>query len=126
VPVAGLANFSSDGSAIATAGAILVGPVTTSPTTTLAGLNPAFGNWNGGPIPGRAVFRLVSLITNTDGSLFARRTFQAVVTPNSDKNQFSGTYSFTVMDSDNNVITTGSGTITGTPIPHFLPPASAP
>lgn len=121
IPVAGLANFTSDGGAIATAAGILVGPVTsTQPTTPL---NTAFGNWNdGGPI-GHAAFKLISLITNANGSLYATRTFQAIVAPSSDGSEFSGTYSFTVVDANGNVIASGSGSISGTLITHFLPPA---
>jgi hypothetical protein len=126
IPVAGLANFTSDGGAIATAAGILVGPVTpsssTSPTTPL---NPAFGNWNGccQPISGENALSLVSLITNSDGTLFATRVFNAIVTVTS--GTFSGTYSFTVTNSAGTVISTGSGTINGTLIPHFLPPGSS-
>jgi hypothetical protein len=123
IPVVGLANFNSDGGAIATAGAILAGPPAATSTTPGTG-NPALGNWNGGPIPGHAVFKLVSLITNADGSLAATRTFQAEVTPQSEEAQFSGSYSFSIADPLNNLIISGSGTITGTQIPHFLPPAS--
>jgi hypothetical protein len=121
IPVAGLANFTSDGGAIATAAGILVGPVTsTTPTTPL---NPAFGNWNDGGAIGHAVFKFVSLISNANGSLYATRTFQAVVTPSSDGSEFSGTYSFTVVDTNGDAIASGSGSIRGTLITHFLPPA---
>jgi hypothetical protein len=121
IPVAGLANFTSDGGAVATAAGILVGPVTsTTPTTPL---NPAFGNWNDGGAIGHAAFRLVSLITNADGSLYATRTFDAFVAPSSGGTTFSGTYSFTVVNTSGTVIASGSGTINGTLIPHFLPPA---
>jgi hypothetical protein len=128
VPIAGLANFTSDGGAVGSVAdllpAFLPAPATIS--TAAVGLSQAVGNWNGGPIPGRAVFKLVSVITNADGSLLATQTVQALVTPNSDNNEFTGTYSVTVADALNNLAANGSGNISGALIPHFLPPTAVP
>jgi len=123
IPVAGLANFTADGGAVATAAGILVGPVTASSTTPTTPLNPAFGNWNGccQPVSGENALSLVSVITNADGTLNATRVFRAIVTVTS--GSFTGTYSFTVTNAAGTVIATGSGTISGTQIPHFLPPS---
>ena len=121
VAVAGLANFTSDGGAIATAAGILVGPVAPGSTSTTP-LNPAFGNWNGsGPIGTGAAFKFVSLVTNADGSIAATRTFQATVTVNANGNGFTGTY--TVETVEGTVVIHGTGSISGSLIPHFLPPA---
>jgi len=121
--VAGLANFTSDGGAVATAGGILVGPVGPASTTSTTALNPAFGNWNGCCAAGTgAAIKLVSLVTNAYGTLHATRTFQATVTVSADGTEFSGTYSVeTVVGT---VVILGSGSISGTLIPHFTPPSS--
>jgi hypothetical protein len=119
--VAGLANFTSDGGAIATAGGILVGPV--SPTSTTTALNPAFGNWNGCCAFGTgAAINLLGLVTNADGSIHATRSFQATVTVSPDGGQFTGTYSLQITVGA--ITSLSSGAISGALIPHFLPPSS--
>jgi len=126
ITVAGLANFTSDGGAIGSAVTILAGPETVAAGAPPPGFSDAFGNWNGGPIPGRAVFKLISYVQGPDGGIVGTRTFQALVAPQSDPNQISGTYSYMIVDSLNNTISSSSGSISGTLISHFLPPAGAP
>jgi hypothetical protein len=122
VTVVGIANFTSDGGAIATAGGILVGPVSSTSTTPTTALNPAFGNWNGsGPIGSGAAINLISLVTNADGTLYARRTFQATVNVTPDGSQFSGTYTVEIVVGT--VVLVSTGNISGALIPHFLPPS---
>ncbi|HEY6332023.1 MAG TPA: hypothetical protein VI756_22025 [Blastocatellia bacterium] len=127
VPVVSLVNFTSDGGAVGSLGplatAFLPAPVGSTPAP---GSGLAVGNWNGGPIPGHAVFKLVSVTTDTNGMLLATQTVQALVTPNGDNNGFTGTYSLTVADALNNLVASGSGTVSGTPIGHFLPPTAVP
>ncbi|HYM00960.1 MAG TPA: hypothetical protein VEZ90_18525, partial [Blastocatellia bacterium] len=125
LPIAALATFHTDNTAVATGGGVLVGPVASSSTTPLEGPTPALGYWSAGPIPGGSFFILqfTSLITNQNGSLFATRSFTADVNVTQNNTQFSGTYSFTVTDTSGTVIETGSGTISGKLIPRILPPA---
>lgn len=120
--VAGLANFTSDGGAVATASAILAGTGDIASTSPVSSPTPAIGNWNDGGAANRAVFKVLSIITNPDGSLFATRTFIADGI-SSTGSSFTGSYSYQVVDTSNNTIASGSGTISGTLIPHFLPPA---
>ena len=120
IPIAGLANFTSDGGAVATAAGVIVG---SDPSLSGTGLNPAFGNWNGAVIPGEFAIVLVGDITAANGALVATRNFRALVTfPQS--NEFTGSYTLTITDTSGNVLSSGSGTITGNFIPHFLPPGS--
>jgi hypothetical protein len=120
----GLANFTSDGGATAAGLGDLAGPTTIAAGSPPPGFTQAFGNWNGGPTPGHAVFKLVSYIQNPDGAIAGTRTFQALVAPQSDAGQFTGSYTVTIVGSNNNIIFSGSGTISGTLISHFLPPSS--
>ncbi|HEY6334005.1 MAG TPA: hypothetical protein VI756_32110 [Blastocatellia bacterium] len=122
--VPALANFTSDGGAVATASAILVGVGAVSSTgPTLAGPTPAIGNWNDGGAEGLAVFKLVSIITTTGGTLYATRTFIADgITVSS--GTLSGSYNYSTVNTSGTVVESGSGTLTGTLIPHFLPPGS--
>jgi hypothetical protein len=126
IPIAGLATFHTDNTAVATGGGVLVGsipnPVSPAP---LEGPSPALGYWSPGPGPSSTLFVLqfTSLITNDNGTLFATRSFVATVDVNAARNQFSGTYSFNVTDPSGNVIASGSGTMTGKLIPRILPPA---
>jgi hypothetical protein len=129
--VAGLANFTSDGGAIATASAIIVGVVPTITNTTLSSPTPAMGNWCGGGAVimcgggvGSTHFTLLSIITNPDGSLFATRTFTATVAISSTGDSFCGTYNYNVVDTSNNTIASGSGTISATLITRLCLPAS--
>ena len=135
IPIPALATFSSDGNAIAIGNSILAGAdgVALVPATKkgkkqcpdgncLSGTPMAVGNWNGGGAVGHVFFKVLSQITNTNGSLFATRTFQAIVTPSSDGSQFTGSYSFQIIDSSGAMIASGSGAITATLIPHeFIP-----
>ena len=123
IEIPGLANFTSDGGAVATGSAILVGTGGLTSTSTLSGPTPAIGNWNAGGPVGDAAFKLVSIITNADGTLFATRTLQALVTPGSGGSSFTGSYSYTIVNTAGTTIASGSGTISGSLIPHFLPPA---
>ena len=72
--------------------------------------------------PTSAFFQVVSLTTNPDGTLLTTRNFGALVAPNSDGDEFSGSYSFDIVNASGASIGTGSGEISGKLIPHPLLP----
>jgi hypothetical protein len=116
-PIPGLATFTSDETAIATAGGVIVGPVSSRKTT---GITPAHGIWQPSPAFGRFFIKLIGLVTNADGSLRATRNFTTTVAPNAAGDQFSGTYTLEIVEGT--VVVTSTGTITGQLIPHPLLP----
>ncbi|HKV37888.1 MAG TPA: hypothetical protein VJX67_01655 [Blastocatellia bacterium] len=116
--IPGLATFTSDETAIATAGGVIVGPVPSpSPNT---GVTPAHGIWQPSPAVGRFYIQLFGIVTNPDGTLLATRNFTTTVGFNPAGDTFTGTYSLEV--TQGTVVTISSGTITGTRIPHPLLP----
>ena len=112
VPIAGLATFTSDKTAIATAGGVIVGPVGSGST----GVTPAHGVWQNSPVLGRFFIKLIGIATNPNGSLEATRTFTTTVTPNSTGDKFSGSY--TLQITEGSIVIESTGTITGTLIPN--------
>jgi hypothetical protein len=117
--VVGLANFTSDGEAIATAGAILAGPIGTSNTNPLT---PAFGSWCAGGAVGNFEIAFLSYVTNPGGSLYATRNFSAMGRFMS-ASQFQGTYQ--VQTTIGTITSLSEGTISGTLIPNIICPPSS-
>ena len=105
--VSGLATFTSDGSVIETD----TGEVAVRAT-------PGHGIWQPGPAFGSLYIQFISLLANPNGSLHSKKTVTMLVTPNAAGDQFSGEYSFEVVDPTGHVPTTGSGIVTGQQIPH--------
>jgi hypothetical protein len=116
IPVAGLATFTSDETAIATAGGVIVGPI--GPGST--GVTPAHGIWQPSPVVGHFFIKLIGIATNANGSLEGTRTFTTTVAPNSSGDRFTGSY--TLEETTGTIVIISTGTITGTLIPHPLLP----
>ncbi|HKV42132.1 MAG TPA: hypothetical protein VJX67_23200, partial [Blastocatellia bacterium] len=83
-PIAGLATFTPEGTVIATAGGVIVGPVDTAlpDAPPSIGLTPAQGIWQPSPAFGRVFIQLVGVVTNSDGTLRGNRNFSATVASN--------------------------------------------
>jgi hypothetical protein len=111
VVVSGLATFTADGSA-----------VETDTGEAAAHATPGHGIWQPAPVFGSLYIQFISLSANPNGSLHSKRIVKMFVTPNAAGDQFSGEYSFEVVDPTGRVMTTGSGTVTGQLIPHPLLP----
>jgi hypothetical protein len=118
IAIPGLATFTSDETAIATAGGVIVGPVSSS--TVSNGVTPAHGIWQPSPAVGRFFIKLIGLVTNANGSLQATRTFTTTVAPNAAGDQFSGAYTLEIVEG--NIVVISTGTVTGQLIPHPLLP----
>ena len=66
--------------------------------------------------------RFTSLVANRGGSFHAKRIVTLEVAISSTGDEFSGGYSFEVVDPTGHVITTGSGTVEGQLMLHPLLP----
>ena len=109
--VAGLITFTSDGT------------VVESDTGEAARhATPGHGIWQLGPTPGIWFIRFTSLDANRDGTLHSSRVVTITVTLNSTGDQFSGNYSFEVVDPTGHALTMGSGTVAGQLMVHPLLP----
>jgi len=115
-PIPGLATFTSDGSVVETDSTEVI-PTITSTGTTIYG-TPGHGIWQPGPVVGNLFIQFISLFVNHNETLHAKRTVTMTGRLNSTGNQFSGNYSFEVVDPSGHVIATGSGSVTAQRIPH--------
>jgi hypothetical protein len=120
IPISGLATFTSDGSVVETDATEVV-PAVGSTGMAIYG-TPGHGIWQPGPAVGNLFIQFVSLLVNHNGSLHARKAVTITGRLDSTGNQFSGNYSFEVLDPTGRVIATGSGTVTAQKIPHPLVP----
>jgi hypothetical protein len=109
--VSGLATFTSDGSVVETDTAEAASHAT-----------PGHGVWQPAPAVGTVYVQFMGMLANPNGSLHSRKVVTMFVTPNTAGDQFSGDYSFEVVDPTGRVPSTGSGTVTGQLIPHPLLP----
>ena len=109
--VAGLATFLPSGNVIET-----------DTSEAALGLTPGHGIWQPSPVFGHLFIRFTSLVANRDGSLRAKRIVTMTVALNSTGDEFTGGYSFEVVDPTAHVITTGSGTVDGRLMVHPLLP----
>jgi hypothetical protein len=119
-PISGLATFTSGGSVVETDATEAV-PTVGSTGMAIYG-TPGHGIWQPGPAIGNLFIQFVSLLVNHNGSLHAKKTVTMTGRLDSTGNQFSGNYSFEVVDPTGRVIATGSGTVTAQRIPHPLLP----
>jgi hypothetical protein len=120
VPVPVLATFTSDGSMVETDATEVV-PTTSSAGTPVYG-TPGHGIWQPGPAFGNLFIRFISLLVNPSKTLDAKKIVTITGALDSTGNQFSGNYSFELVDPTGRVIATGSGTVKGQRIPHPLLP----
>jgi hypothetical protein len=96
-------------------------PTISSTGTTIYG-TPGHGIWQRGPAVGNLFIQFISLLVNHNETLHAKRTVTMTGRLDSTGNQFSGNYSFEIVDPSGRVIGTGSGSVTAQRIPHpFLP-----
>ncbi|MGD0364216.1 MAG: hypothetical protein ABSC93_25345 [Bryobacteraceae bacterium] len=115
VPIPGLATFTTDGSVIETDGSEFV--PNPSAATPLSGSTPGHGIWQIANTPETLFVQYISLVLNTDGSLYARNITTMFVTLNNKGNQFSGSYTTDqAIGTVTKVLSTG--TVSGTLIPH--------
>jgi hypothetical protein len=119
-PVPSLATFTSGGSMVETDATEVV-PMMIAAGTTVYG-TPGHGIWQPGPAVGNLFIQFISLLVNQNATLHAKKIVTITGALDSTGNQFSGNYSFRLVDPTGRVITTGSGTVTGQRIPHPLLP----
>jgi hypothetical protein len=119
--ISGLATFTSDGTVIETDTSEVV-PVQISPGGSVTRGTPGRGIWQPSPVFGSWFIRFISLMANPNATLHAKKIFTMTVALNSTADQFSGGYSFEVVDPTGRAITTGSGTVAGQLMVHPLLP----
>ena len=115
IQIPGLATFTTNGSVIETDGSEFVpNPPSTTP---INASTPGHGIWQTANVPGSLYVEYISLVLNTDGSLFARNVTAMFLTLNTKGDQFKGTYT---RDQVIGSVTTtvSSGTVSGHLIPH--------
>ena len=83
---------------------------------------PGHGIWQPGPAVGNLFIQFISLMVNQNSTLQAKKIVTITGALDSTGNQFSGNYSYHLVDPTGRVITRGSGTVTGQKIPHPLLP----
>ena|SRR5579864_2055112 len=120
IPIPGLATFTFGGSMVETDATEVI-PITTSMGSTVYG-TPGHGIWQPGPAVGNLFIQFISLLVNHNETLHAKKTVTMTGRLDSTANQFSGNYSFEVVDPTGRIIATGSGTVTAQRIPHPLLP----
>jgi len=121
MPIYALATFTSDGSVVETDSTEVVPPPSAINNGATYG-TPAHGIWQPGPAAGNLFIQFINLQLNRNGSLHAKRTVTITGVLDSTGNQFSGNYSYQVVDSMGRTTATGTGTVTGQRIPHPLLP----
>jgi hypothetical protein len=125
--ISGLATFTSDGTVIET---------DTSETTSMpvsAQLDtgrervavfgtPGHGIWQPSPVFPYLFIRFTNLFANPDSTLHSKKIVTMTVKLNTTDDQFSGSYSFVVLDPTGHAIMPGSGTVRAQLMAHpFLP-----
>src|ERR1019366_5943007 len=115
VPIPGRATVTTDGSVIETDGSEFVpNPPSATP---INAATPGHGIWQLANTPTSLYVEYISLILNTDGSLFARNVTTMFLALNAKGNQFSGSYTTDqVMGGNTKILSTG--TVSGQLIPH--------
>jgi len=106
IQIPGLVTFTTDGSAIETDGWESINAHT-----------PGHGIWQMANVPGSLYVEYVSLVLNTDGSLYAQNVTTMLLALNSKGNKFAGSYT-TVQEIGGVTTTVSSGTVSGQLIPH--------
>ncbi len=111
-----LATFTSDGSVIETDAAEAV-PAVMAGRAVVFG-TPGHGIWQPAPAIGTLYIQFISLMLNSNATLYAERMVTITGALDSTGSHFSGDYSYQIVDRTGHVITTGSGTVSGQKIPH--------
>jgi hypothetical protein len=119
--IEGLATFTTDGSMIETDASEVV-PVQSSAGGPVLRGTPGHGIWQPSPAFGQLFVRFTSLMVNPNATLRARRILTMNLALNAAGDQFSGSYSFEIVDPTGHALSTGSGTVTGQLMVHPLLP----
>ena len=116
--VPGLATFTTDGSVIETdSSEVISGQILPHTFAT-----PGHGIWQPGPAIGNLFVQFTSIVTNSDGSLRAKKIYTMIVRLTANRTQFRGAYSFELVNPSQHSIGSGSGTVTGQLMVHPLLP----
>lgn len=107
-----LATFTPEGSVIE-ADALELAPSRSTPGHGIWQLSPAVPNF---------FVRVTNIVARPDASHYAKRILTMTVGLNSTGDEFSGGYSFEVVEPSGQVLTTGSGTVSGKRMIHPLLP----
>jgi len=121
LPISGLATFTNDGSVIETDTSEVI-PVQISAGGPVLRSTPGHGIWQPSPVFGSLFIRFTSLVANPNATLHSKKIVTMTLTLNSTGDQFSGGYSFELVDPTGHAITTGSGTVAGQLMVHPLLP----
>jgi hypothetical protein len=117
VEIAGLATFTTDGSAIETDGSEFVpNPAATTPVAHPA--SPGHGIWQLGNTPISLYVQYFSLLFEADGALYAKNVTTMFVSLNATGDAFTGTYT-TDQLMGGTTKKLSSGTVSGQLIPHI-------
>ena len=103
--IAGLATFTSDGTA-----------TETDTHEAALHLTPGQGTWRRNPATGRLLIRFTNLAANADGTLNLKRVVTVNVDLNSTRDEFSGDYAVDLVDASGHPMKTRSGSVEG----HFM------
>jgi hypothetical protein len=116
-----LATFTSDGSMIESDSSEVV----SIPPSARSGLRAAtagHGIWQPAPAFGNLFIQFISLVVNQNATLYGRKTVTIIGALDTTGNNFSGSYSYVLVDPNGGLLATGSGTVTGQRIPHPVLP----
>ena len=116
-----LATFTSDGSVVETDSS-QVAPISPAVARGVRTGTAGHGIWQPAPAIGNLFIQFISLIVNPNATLYARKTVTINGALDSTGNTFTGSYSYSLVDGNGNLLGTGSGTVTGQRIPHPLLP----
>ncbi len=117
IPIQGLATFTSDGTVIETdASQVVPGLSASGAGTTYA--TPGHGIWQPGPAITNLFVQFISVVANSDTSLYGKNTTTMTVALDSTGAKMRGAYTSQLVDPSGNVLKTISGTVTGQLIPH--------
>src|SRR6476619_1036292 len=96
-PIQALATFTSDGSVIETDSSE-VALISPSVVATSMRATPGHGIWQPAPAIGNLFIQFISLVVNPNQTVYARKTVTIFGALDAAGNNFSGTYSYTLVD----------------------------
>jgi len=117
ITIAGLATFTSDGTVVETdASQVIPVPTPTGDATTYG--TAAHGIWQLSPAVPYLFVQFISVVANSNGSLYGKTTTTMTIGLNPTGTQLRGSYLSQLVDPSGNVLKTTFGTVTGQLIPH--------
>jgi hypothetical protein len=117
-----LATFTTDGSVIESDSSEVVAILSPSIRSAVRPATAGHGIWQPAPAVGNLFIQFISYLVNPNATLFGRKTVTITGALDSSGNNFSGTYSYVLVDANGGSLGTGSGTVAGQRIPHPLLP----